>query len=139
MLLLASDGGGIGIMWTPFWIFPRKDCVEGREGEVVKWMKLSVFLFLPPTNFHFLPSRDPYLYPTFPANNLLTTYQLTYSLAYHLPTSTMSSITIATLPRMTREVLSSLLLNAPSKLAIIDVRDSGTSSKATNQPGRKEN
>lgn len=40
----------------------------------------------------------------------------------------MSSITIATLPRMSRDVLSSLLLSTstPSKLAIIDVRDSGT-------------
>lgn len=41
----------------------------------------------------------------------------------------MSSITIATLPRMTRDVLSSLLLaqtnSAPSKVAVIDVRDSG--------------
>ncbi|OJJ58725.1 hypothetical protein ASPSYDRAFT_78709 [Aspergillus sydowii CBS 593.65] len=38
----------------------------------------------------------------------------------------MSSITIATLPRMSREALSALLLSAstPSKLAIIDVRDS---------------
>ncbi|EED18527.1 conserved hypothetical protein [Talaromyces stipitatus ATCC 10500] len=38
----------------------------------------------------------------------------------------MSSITIATLPRMSRDVLSSLLLSTstPSKLAIIDVRDS---------------
>lgn len=39
----------------------------------------------------------------------------------------MSSITIATLPRMSRDVLSSLLLStsASNKLAIIDVRDSG--------------
>ncbi|QVM09527.1 hypothetical protein D8B26_004185 [Coccidioides posadasii str. Silveira] len=38
----------------------------------------------------------------------------------------MASITIATLPRMTREVLSSLLLSSTSasKVAIIDVRDS---------------
>ncbi|KUL89150.1 hypothetical protein ZTR_05981 [Talaromyces verruculosus] len=38
----------------------------------------------------------------------------------------MSSITIGTLPRMSRDVLSSLLLSTstPSKLAIIDVRDS---------------
>ncbi|KAF4167478.1 hypothetical protein CNMCM6936_004933 [Aspergillus lentulus] len=37
----------------------------------------------------------------------------------------MSSITIATLPRMTRDALSELLLStsSPSKLAIIDVRD----------------
>lgn len=41
--------------------------------------------------------------------------------------SKMSSISIATLPRMSRDVLSSLLLSTstPSKLAIIDVRDSG--------------
>ncbi|KAH8703674.1 Rhodanese-like domain-containing protein [Talaromyces proteolyticus] len=38
----------------------------------------------------------------------------------------MSSISIATLPRMSRDVLSSLLLSTstPTKLAIIDVRDS---------------
>ncbi|KAI9037971.1 phosphatase YCH1 [Aspergillus affinis] len=38
----------------------------------------------------------------------------------------MSSISIATLPRMSRDALSALLLSAssPSKLAIIDVRDS---------------
>ncbi|KAL4807246.1 Rhodanese-like domain-containing protein [Aspergillus unguis] len=38
----------------------------------------------------------------------------------------MSSINIATLPRMSREALSALLLSTstPSKLAIIDVRDS---------------
>ncbi|PYH47622.1 phosphatase YCH1 [Aspergillus saccharolyticus JOP 1030-1] len=38
----------------------------------------------------------------------------------------MSSITIASLPRMSRDALSALLLSAtsPSKLAIIDVRDS---------------
>ncbi|KAL4913264.1 Rhodanese-like domain-containing protein [Aspergillus aurantiobrunneus] len=38
----------------------------------------------------------------------------------------MSSITIATLPRMSREALSALVLSAstPSRLAIIDVRDS---------------
>ncbi|KAF7588803.1 hypothetical protein BBP40_005196 [Aspergillus hancockii] len=38
----------------------------------------------------------------------------------------MSSITIATLPRMSRDALSALLLStsAPGKLAIIDVRDS---------------
>ncbi|KAE8353665.1 Rhodanese-like domain-containing protein [Aspergillus coremiiformis] len=38
----------------------------------------------------------------------------------------MSSVTIATLPRMSRDVLSALLLSTgtPSKLAIIDVRDS---------------
>ncbi|KAJ5176160.1 uncharacterized protein N7482_002037 [Penicillium canariense] len=37
----------------------------------------------------------------------------------------MSSITIATLPRMSRDSLSALLSNStPSKLAIIDVRDS---------------
>lgn len=45
------------------------------------------------------------------------------------PSAKMSSITIATLPRMTRDVLSSLLLaqtnSAPSKIAVIDVRDSG--------------
>ncbi|KAG2007615.1 hypothetical protein GB937_008426 [Aspergillus fischeri] len=37
----------------------------------------------------------------------------------------MSSITIATLPRMTRDALSELLLStsSPNKLAIIDVRD----------------
>jgi Cdc25 family phosphatase len=41
----------------------------------------------------------------------------------------MSSITIANLPRMSRDALSALLLSTstPSKLAIIDVRDSGTS------------
>ena len=40
---------------------------------------------------------------------------------------TMSSITIATLPRMSRDALSALLLSTstPSKLAIVDVRDSG--------------
>ncbi|KAL4927686.1 phosphatase YCH1 [Aspergillus undulatus] len=39
----------------------------------------------------------------------------------------MSSITIATIPRISREALSALLLSTstPSKLAIIDVRDSG--------------
>ncbi|QMW35356.1 hypothetical protein G4B84_010847, partial [Aspergillus flavus NRRL3357] len=39
---------------------------------------------------------------------------------------TMSSITIATLPRMSRDALSALLLSTstPSKLAIVDVRDS---------------
>ncbi|CRG91400.1 hypothetical protein PISL3812_08448 [Talaromyces islandicus] len=37
----------------------------------------------------------------------------------------MSSVTIASLPRMSRDVLSSLLLSSsPGKLAIIDVRDS---------------
>ncbi|KAK2759375.1 hypothetical protein FQN54_002853 [Arachnomyces sp. PD_36] len=37
----------------------------------------------------------------------------------------MSNITIATLPRMTRDMLSSLLqTGTPGKLAIIDVRDS---------------
>ncbi|XRM48620.1 Cdc25 phosphatase Ibp1 [Aspergillus tubingensis] len=38
----------------------------------------------------------------------------------------MSSITIATLPRISRDALSALLLSTstPSKLAIIDVRDS---------------
>ncbi|KAA8650500.1 phosphatase YCH1 [Aspergillus tanneri] len=38
----------------------------------------------------------------------------------------MSSITIATLPRISRDALSALLLSAssPGKLAIIDVRDS---------------
>ncbi|KAE8158356.1 Rhodanese-like domain-containing protein [Aspergillus tamarii] len=38
----------------------------------------------------------------------------------------MSSITIATLPRMSRDALSALLLSTstPSKLAIVDVRDS---------------
>ncbi|KAL5366681.1 Rhodanese-like protein [Aspergillus floccosus] len=37
----------------------------------------------------------------------------------------MSSITIATLPRMSRDALSTFLLaSTPSKLAIIDVRDS---------------
>ncbi|KAL2815295.1 Rhodanese-like domain-containing protein [Aspergillus granulosus] len=38
----------------------------------------------------------------------------------------MSSITIANLPRMSRDALSALLLSSssPSKLAIIDVRDS---------------
>ncbi|EEP77322.1 conserved hypothetical protein [Uncinocarpus reesii 1704] len=37
----------------------------------------------------------------------------------------MTSITIATLPRMTREVLSNILLSSnASKVAIIDVRDS---------------
>ncbi|KAL2856652.1 Rhodanese-like protein [Aspergillus pseudoustus] len=38
----------------------------------------------------------------------------------------MSTITIANLPRMTRDALSALLLSTstPSKLAIIDVRDS---------------
>ncbi|OJJ46606.1 hypothetical protein ASPZODRAFT_117203 [Penicilliopsis zonata CBS 506.65] len=38
----------------------------------------------------------------------------------------MSSITIATLPRMSRDALSALLLSpsTPSKFAIIDVRDS---------------
>jgi hypothetical protein len=40
----------------------------------------------------------------------------------------MSSISIATLPRMGRDALAALLLSAsePSNLAIIDVRDSGT-------------
>lgn len=39
----------------------------------------------------------------------------------------MSSITIATLPRMTRDILASLVATDTSgKLAIIDVRDSGT-------------
>jgi Cdc25 family phosphatase len=38
----------------------------------------------------------------------------------------MSSITIATLPRMGRDVLAAMLSNgASSNLAIIDVRDSG--------------
>lgn len=39
----------------------------------------------------------------------------------------MSSITIATLPRMSRDALSALLLttSSPANLAIIDVRDSG--------------
>ncbi|KAE8149235.1 Rhodanese-like domain-containing protein [Aspergillus avenaceus] len=38
----------------------------------------------------------------------------------------MSSITIASLPRMSRDALSALLLStsSPSKLAVIDVRDS---------------
>ncbi|PWY74541.1 Rhodanese-like protein [Aspergillus sclerotioniger CBS 115572] len=38
----------------------------------------------------------------------------------------MSSITIATLPRISRDALSALLLStsSPSKLAVIDVRDS---------------
>ncbi|KAL4889377.1 Rhodanese-like domain-containing protein [Aspergillus ambiguus] len=41
------------------------------------------------------------------------------------PEDDMSSITIATLPRMSRDALSALLLGStPSKLAIIDVRDS---------------
>jgi hypothetical protein len=43
----------------------------------------------------------------------------------------MSSITIGNLPRMTRDVLSTLVLSSTTasanKLAIIDVRDSGTS------------
>lgn len=40
----------------------------------------------------------------------------------------MSIITIGTLPRMSRDTLSALLLStsSPSKLAIIDVRDSGS-------------
>ena len=43
---------------------------------------------------------------------------------------TMSTITIGTLPRMTRDVLSALLLSqsSASKVAVVDVRDSGTSS-----------
>lgn len=41
----------------------------------------------------------------------------------------MSSISIATLPRMNRDALSALLLKGISadKLAIVDVRDSGES------------
>lgn len=41
--------------------------------------------------------------------------------------TTMSSINIATLPRMSRDALSTLLLSTstPSNLAIVDVRDSG--------------
>lgn len=48
----------------------------------------------------------------------------------------MSIITIGTLPRMSRDALSELLLStsSPSKLAIIDVRDSGTTSSPTYSP-----
>lgn len=37
----------------------------------------------------------------------------------------MSSISIATLPRMGRDALAALLRTEPTNLAIIDVRDSG--------------
>lgn len=43
----------------------------------------------------------------------------------------MSSINIATLPRMSREALSALLLStgSPSNLAVVDVRDAGKTTK----------
>jgi Cdc25 family phosphatase len=38
----------------------------------------------------------------------------------------MSSLTIATLPRMSRDALCSLLLaSVPTQVAVVDVRDSG--------------
>jgi hypothetical protein len=44
----------------------------------------------------------------------------------------MSSINIATLPRMSREALSALLLSSsPSNVAVVDVRDAGKTTQKT--------
>ena len=63
----------------------------------------------------FVPSIHSFDYPV-------------YNGLYQINSETMSSITIATLPRMSREALSSLLLSAgtANTIAIVDVRDTGT-------------